>query len=154
RAAGSVEVAEQRGPAMIRCASNAKDTLLAGIIRQSSVRRLAVGAVGFLQQWEPHGPWVLTGIDPDANRVETVTLKSCEEFVAVRWIAGRMGRSNIYFSVNRPRYLLNKKAQKTDIKDMLALHVDVDPVAGKDLAQEQSRIEATLREYSPEPSVI
>ncbi|MEM0988686.1 MAG: primase-helicase family protein, partial [Pseudomonadota bacterium] len=65
-----------------------------------------------------------------------------------------MGRQNIYFTVNPVRHPVNKKPKKEDMRGMAALHVDVDPRAGEELAPERERAERVLREFDPPPTVI
>ena len=58
--------------------------------------------------------------------------------------------------MNRPRHGVNGRAKKTDISQLVALHVDIDPPkqAGTDLAAAQQVIRAKLEQASPTPSVI
>src|SRR5262249_29045069 len=104
------------------------DAAVAKLMRMA--RRGAVSAVAFLQQWEPQGPWVLTAIVPDGKQIETRTFSPNDLLAPTRWIEGWQGKGNLYFSVNRPRCPLGKKATKADIGQMIALHVDIDPTAG------------------------
>lgn len=110
-------------------------------------------ALNFLQHWEPEGPWVITAIVPDGP-TETRTWMPGDEAALKKWLKGCEGLRNIYFSVNRPRGKLTKKAAKVDIKYVLALHVDCDPDKRKDLTEERARILKLLRGFDPAPSVI
>lgn len=111
-------------------------------------------AIRFLQAWAPEGPWVLTSINPEDGRINTETFGPGNEGLVERWIGERQGVQNIYFSVNPTMRPLSKKAEKTDIRGMVALHVDVDPRAGEDLESERARALKLLREYKPAPTVI
>lgn len=112
-------------------------------------------ALAFLAQWAPQGPWVLNAIDPErkkgliAQTFDPKTAKECAAFIE-HW----NGTRNLYFLVNVPREHLTTKASKEDIGWMMAVHVDVDPEAGKDIDSERERILSSLSSYKPEPSVI
>lgn len=105
------------------------------------------GAIDFLQHWEPEGPWVLTAIIPD-GKTETRTFGPGQEVDVERWIAATSGKRNFYFSANRPRGKLSKKASKADIGWVLGTHVDVD-LPGKRDADKEASILAKLRAEEP-----
>ncbi len=113
-------------------------------------------AIDFLKRWEPDGPWVLTAIDPSKKGIETRTFEKAGKELA-DWLDRHNGRWNIYFSVNRCREPLSKKAEKSDIAAAVALHVDLDPRVGEDLEKERDRILGLLRQPPgglPAPTVI
>ena len=111
-------------------------------------------AIEFLRAWAPQGPWVLTAIKPDQGGTVTATFDpSCEDR-ARAWIDARNGVENIYFTVNKVLKPLSSKAKKTDIAEMVCLHVDVDPRAGEDLDLERERALRLLRSYDPPPTWI
>lgn len=110
-------------------------------------------ALYFLEQWRPNGPWVLTAILPDSS-AETRSFEGGQREHARRWIDRWQGTRNLYFTVNDTKHLVAKKPNKGDIGNFRALHVDVDPRYGHNLAEERDRILKTLRSYSPPPSVI
>jgi len=111
-------------------------------------------AIQFLQAWQEGGPWVLTSIAPDSGRTSTRTFHDGQEQKLRVWIDERQGRQNIYFSVNRLRWDVKKKAKKTDVSQVVALHVDVDPRPGEELGPERERALRMLREFTPPPTVI
>ena len=68
--------------------------------------------------------------------------------------ATRDGRVNVYFTINSTRGRVYRKPRKTQIATLDALHVDVDPRAGRDLDGERAAILARLRAVEPAPTVI
>jgi hypothetical protein len=110
-------------------------------------------SVNFLKRFHPGRPWVLTAIPPDHKRIETATFEEETEKQLLDWLREHTG-DNIYFSVAEPVKPLDKKAERTDIKAVHWLHVDLDPRAGEDLEEERKRILKTLQEFSPKPTVI
>jgi hypothetical protein len=104
-------------------------------------------SVEFLQKFHPGGMWVLTAIHPDQKRIETDTFG--ESGAAMAWL-GKLGVDhNIYFEVNPPVRSLQKKAERSDIKELAWLHVDVDPKPGEPIAAEQTRILSSFEEKLP-----
>jgi P4 family phage/plasmid primase-like protien len=74
-----------------------------------------------------------------------------------RWITERQGRSNIYYAINALREPKNSKATKTDIEQVVALHVDIDCPEGEPVESFVERYAAGLRALRGgilEPSVI
>lgn len=62
---------------------------------------------------------------------------------------------NVYFTVNTLLRKMQKKASEEDVKDVVYLHVDVDPRIGEDFQEEQKRILKMLSEAKgPRPSVL
>lgn len=110
-------------------------------------------AIEFLKKWSPEGPWVLTAIVPD-GKIETTTFRPAAWVDAAQWIEERQGVANLYFHVNPVRRALNSKASKEDVAALAWLHVDIDPRAGEDIAEEQDRALRLLRNHSPKPTVI
>lgn len=105
-------------------------------------------SIEFLQKWNPAGPWVLTAIDPNKKGIETASFASADPEVCRAWIEeqGSHLKRNVYFTVNRVSRMLDTKPSREHIVAMEWLHVDLDPRAGEDLAEEQARILALLRE--------
>jgi hypothetical protein len=93
-------------------------------------------AVDFLRKMYPEGPWVLTAIRTDRKAIETRTFRPHQSDECVAWLKQYNGERNIYWSVNPPLRDLSKKAEREDIKEVVYLHVDVDPRAGEDLTAE------------------
>ena len=104
----------------------------------------------FLRNFRPGGPWVLTSIVPD-GKVTTRTFMADQAELLSDWLAAVNGNENVYFHVNHTGdRRLSKKATKEDIVSAEWLHVDVDPLPGKDRAQ----ILAALNACAPAPSII
>ncbi|MCA7024388.1 MULTISPECIES: phage/plasmid primase, P4 family [Stenotrophomonas] len=110
-------------------------------------------AIEFLKKWSSEQVWVLTAIVPD-GKIETESFEPTQWVEAAQWIEERQGVANQYFHVNPVRRALNNKASKEDVATLAWLHVDIDPRAGEDIAEEQDRILRLLRDYSPKPTVI
>jgi hypothetical protein len=110
-------------------------------------------AIRFLQRWCPEGPWVLTSIIPD-SKTTTVTFPAVEWRESGEWVEARQGKENIYFHVNPTVKPLVSKASKEDMARLAWLHVDIDPRAGEDLAEERTRALKLLQEYPKKPTVI
>lgn len=113
-----------------------------------SPRELEVNdAVGFLRIMRPEGPWVLTAIVPDKNRISTTTFRAdqCEQMA--QWIASREGHENLYWQVNSSGdAVLHKKAAKADIVLAEWLHIDIDGDKGEAWF--------TLEAFEPQPQII
>ena len=107
-------------------------------------------AIAFLRLFYPKGPWVLTAIDPNKKGLETATFLDDDEDKLVAWIDKWNGKRNLYFSVAEPMRPVTKKMGRTDIKRVWYLHVDVDPRAGEDLAEEQERCKNLVTTDLPE----
>lgn len=110
-------------------------------------------AIEFLKKWSPEQVWVLTAIVPD-GKIETASFEPAAWVDAAQWIEERQGVANQYFHVNPVRRKLDNKASKEDVAALAWLHVDIDPRAGEDIAEEQDRALHLLRDYSPKPTVI
>ena len=112
-------------------------------------------AVAFLEAWSPSGPWVLTSIIPD-GKTTTATFQGTEagRTSVCDWINRRQGSQNIYFTVNPVMNSTCSKPTKADVRGMIALHVDIDPRAGENLATERNRALNLLQEFKPQPTVI
>lgn len=113
-------------------------------------------AVKFLQKWSPEGPWILTAITPNRMSIETATFR--EEGPVLEWLDRYKNKRNIYFHVNPTVRDLTKKAEKSDVKALEWLHVDIDPREGEDLNEERERILGLLTtkipQGIPEPTCI
>ena len=116
-------------------------------------------ALAFLQRYAPAGPWVLTAIAVDKNKIETRTFRpgADGEIYLTSWL-NKKADCNIYFHVNSTMGDLSKKAGRKNIKSVDWLHVDIDPRAGEDLQEERERALGLLTENLPEgvpdPTVI
>lgn len=107
-------------------------------------------AAKFLKAFHPKGPWVLTEIPVDKQRTFTATFYPDTFNDMLTWIADRNGKTNLYFMVNTPGGKLESKAAKEDVHTIHYLHVDVDPRAGEDIAEEQERALHLLTDKRPE----
>jgi len=107
-------------------------------------------SVDFLRRW-PNALWVLTAIEPTKKRgITTATFQgSSEESEAREWLEKYGAKRNVYFHVNPTLTPLSKKAKIQDMAAMVCLHVDVDPRAGEDVAQEQARILSVFKDNLP-----
>lgn len=100
----------------------------------------------FLAKFHAGRPVVVTGISLDKKSIPTETFGPGDETTFKKWVAAcGMMPANIYFSVGEPMAPATKKLERSDIKAVHYLHVDVDPVANQPIAQEQARILAMLR---------
>lgn len=107
-------------------------------------------AVEFLLRFYPKGPWVLTSIDPSKKGIETRTF-TLEQLEDMRtWIAGWNGRRNIYFSEAEPIRPVSKKMERTDVRRVWYLHVDIDARAGEDLDDELARARSLVTTNLPD----
>jgi hypothetical protein len=98
---------------------------------------------------------VQTAIAEDRKSVETVTLTDPAR--AHSWVEANHGRRNVYFHLNPTTRPLTRRAERTDVAALAWLHVDVDPRAGEDLAQEQEGALRRLRnppDGVPKPTAI
>lgn len=110
-------------------------------------------AIAFLRRVQPDGPWVLTGIIPD-GKTDTATFDPENEAQALTWLEARSGRMNLYWMVNPAMRPLAKKASKEDVRDMIALYVDIDPGRGEDPAVARAGAISRLMKYRVEPSIV
>ena len=121
-------------------------------------------AIEFLKKFRGEGPWVLTALRPDrkkgAKNEETVTIPATDPDAVTAFIEewNRREHWNVYFTVNScGGREMTTKPKREHIAAMEWLHVDVDPRAGEDLDEEQTRILALLRnppEGVPAPTCI
>jgi len=111
-------------------------------------------SIDFLNKYRPGGPWLLTAVPVAGGKLTTLTFKADQQDKLEKWLE-RVGQDhNLYFSVNPTTNAMNKKAARTDIQKVEYLHVDVDPRAGEDLAEEQERILNLFRNATPRPSCV
>lgn len=99
----------------------------------------------------------ITAIPLEKGNLPTETFAPDDRGRFMKWVkAAAAMPANIYFSVGEPMGAFTKKLERTDIKAVHWLHVDVDPENGKDIAQERERILAMLRTPPdlPQPTVI
>jgi Family of unknown function (DUF5906) len=88
---------------------------------------------------------------------ETATFKLFEQVgidKITAWINERQGRANLYYSVNTLLHAMTKKAEREDLKDLVSLHVDLDPRQGEDQDAAQARIIKQLEGLEKPPTWI
>ena len=110
-------------------------------------------SIAFLKWWRPEGPWVLTSVK-EGGFTDTRTFSPEHETGCRAWINEKQGKENCYFMVNPATRVLTSKAKKTDVAELVALHVDIDPRAGEDIQYERERALKALRGFTPPPSAI
>lgn len=125
-----------------------------------SKRNLLAGSSGipsamdFLDRWYGDAPRLLVSIAPDGP-ISSKCLWRQNSAQVRDWLKkeGAAGR-NIYFHVNQPGWALDKRAEKKDIREVRALHVDIDPKVGEAPEQCKERALAALAKHEPPPSVV
>ena len=112
-------------------------------------------AIAFLRRVRPEGPWTLTGIIPDGS-TDTETFGPETEAEALAWLEARSGRMNLYWMVSTPMRPLTKKGSKEDVKEAVAIWVDMDPKKGEDPEAARADAIARLEEgtHAPPPSIV
>jgi hypothetical protein len=105
-------------------------------------------AIEFLKLFHPAGPWMLTAIHPERPGAETCTFRDEQRLRG--WVEAKNNHFNLYFAVNLPMRDMSKKAERTDIKEVTWLHVDIDPRVGEELERERERILALFGPHLPE----
>ncbi|MCC6230041.1 MAG: hypothetical protein IT432_12555 [Phycisphaerales bacterium] len=103
-------------------------------------------AWAFLDRFHPGRLRVVTGITLDRKQIPTTTFRPDQGAEFMRWVdACAKMPANLYFSVAEPTGPMDQKMERTDVRAVHFLHVDVDPRAGEDLEAERVRILAALR---------
>jgi len=102
-------------------------------------------SLDFLRRFHIASRWTLTAITTCKKFVTTDTFDAGREAECRAWLEAHGASKNVYFSVGDVAYDVKKKAERTDIHATRWLHVDVDPRAGEDIAQERERALGLLR---------
>src|SRR5258708_4765208 len=104
----------------------------------------------------PGRRWVLTAISLDKRTIRTETFSEASEAACLKWLEAQGATNNLYFSVGEVSTDVRKKAERTDISNVWWLHVDLDPRAGEDIADEQARALGVLQNPPglPPPTAI
>lgn len=122
-------------------------------------------AIDFLRWYIPNDSWTLVAIIPD-GKTETETFDPKKPGDAERcaaWIESRQGKRNLYYQVNKTRLVrtthkdgtpYESKPGKEHTLTLRALHVDLDPRAGEEPAEEYQRALKLLKAFNPPPSAI
>lgn len=111
-------------------------------------------AIRFLQWLRPTG-WALVAISTDRKNVDGEIFTSEQINQIGSWLAKHKDR-NIYYQVNTVGSMA-KKAVRSQVRSLDFLHVDIDPRAGEDMAEESVRIQRVLQNPPPgypSPSAI
>ena len=94
--------------------------------------------------------WTLATLNPD-QKAGPVARHFTDVDAAVNWAKEQNDSGlNVYFHVNPTRAGIDKKAKKADIPAVTYLHVDIDPRAGEDIAEERERIRHRLGDGRPD----
>ena len=102
-------------------------------------------AISFLRQLHPGAPWqTIIAIIPDGD---TTTRSFTNADDAGVFITNRNIAENIYFSPNRTKAPMDKKAKKSDIALILFIFADLDPRDGESPEQAKSRYLAAINTY-------
>jgi len=116
-------------------------------------------SLAFLQAAYPDGPWWLVSFPQDDGKGHFAAFGPAGASECEAWIAKEnAARRNVFYHVNRLEDGPARRAKKEDIAAVGFLHVDIDPAAGEDMAQERqrilSRLTANLPEGVPPPTFI
>lgn len=100
----------------------------------------------FVTKFHPGRSVVVTAVSLDKKSIPTDTFGPGEKERFLKWVAA-CGKSemNIYFSVAEVIGKVTSKINRTDVKAVHYLHVDLDPRAGENVESEQKRILELLR---------
>lgn len=111
-------------------------------------------AVCFLDRWYEDAPRQLVSIVPDGPIAAKCLWPQKPEELR-NWLHSQVAAGrNCYFSVNQPGWALDKRAQKSDIRTVRALHVDIDPRPDEEPADCKARALDDLSKHTPPPSVV
>jgi hypothetical protein len=125
--------------------------------RPNKIKPNTSAAVEFLSRFHEGRQWItLTAIPPTKKGIETRSFDNTPKGrEAMRlWLYERNGRQNIYFALNELTRAMDKKAERTDVKSLSWLHVDLDPRVGEPHDDERVRILAKLQGYKTKPNLI
>ncbi len=126
---------------------------------QAALQPNTDAAIEFLRTWPSAFPHLVAiRVDPitrEKGLVEGKAFPQPVDWDAVRkWIDERQGKSNLYFTVNSLLTPLDKKAKKTDVAEVVALHVDIDVPAGADQESTASKLADRVLKHKPTPSEV
>lgn len=115
-------------------------------------------AWNFLRLLAPEADVHLTAIPLKKGRLCNCTIHTEKELDKLdAWLRQRDQSHNFYYHVN-PLNTRNRRATRTDVKEVAWLFVDLDPRKGKNLREEQVRLWSIVSEWRsrtvPEPTVV
>jgi hypothetical protein len=113
-------------------------------------------SITFLERFHPNRRWALTAISLDKKSIVTATFDDGRKDTCLAWLQREGATKNLYFSLGEIDHDVQKKAERTDILNVVCLHTDLDPRTGEDIPTEQDRILKLLNNPPglPPPSVI
>ena len=82
-------------------------------------------SLDFLQKVHPDGPWALTAIDVEQKNIETKTFYPGQDEECFNWIEAYNEVRNIYWHVNPVAKPVFKKADRSEIKQVDYLHLNL-----------------------------
>jgi hypothetical protein len=88
------------------------------------------------------------------GKFETRSFPKRERAELESWIEPRQGKGNLYYSVNTAIKPQNKKLERTDLKELVSLHIDLDPLPGETQEAAQARILSRLEKLKRPPSWV
>jgi hypothetical protein len=126
---------------------------------RSDARASAIGdttqALAFLRSWPAAFPHLVAISNSGLIEARAFTREDlCDNGPVAKWIDERQGRANLYFSVNSLRSPIDKKAAKTDVEEVVALHSDIDAPSKVDQEAFAQHATSALLKFEPKPSVI
>lgn len=111
----------------------------------------SMSALEFLKAFHPEGPWCLSAISVDKKQaILTKTFYPGDEGKCQAFIDQHNGTRNLYFIVNPVKQAVQKKPDRSQIRAVEWLHVDVDPRVNEPLDEEYKRIASLFGDRSPE----
>jgi Virulence-associated protein E-like domain len=111
-----------------------------------------ITAIEFLEKLRRGGPWVLTAINPNDARIQTITATDANAVAA--FVHAHNGRSNLYYSVNPTRTAMTSKAKKADIAAIEYFLADLDPKDDETPEAAKARYLAALETHQPPCTAI
>jgi hypothetical protein len=121
-------------------------------------------ALAFLQSIYPNSPVTITAILSDPNQRpanwprdagKTFTRTLTDGLTLKEWVASAADAGvNLYYTANVLVGNHTKKPEKKDIVAAKCLYCDIDPRVGEPVEDEQRRILAEVRSFSPSPTAV
>ena len=122
--------------------SAVQETAESGQVPPEQLAPDAAGAIRFLERWmdgsEPRS--LLLSIVPDSPTTHAHTFDLPGDDAMAQWIERSNSVAGVYWAVNACKPDLTKKARKADVEWLLGIWADLDPIKGRDLAEEHDRL--------------